>query len=117
MVRTPSFVGRSEDDAVTVARRRGLVLEIDYVESAAEVGMVIGQLPGPGVEVPSGTSVQVMVGTAVETVVVPDVHGIKEATAVEQLEAAGLKPGVRYSADDALPAGYVISPSHARATR
>ncbi len=108
LVRTPQLVGRTEEDAATVARRRGLVLEVDFVESAAEVGMVIGQLPGPGVEVPSGTSVQVMVGTAVETVVVPDVHGIREATAVEQLEAAGLKPGMRYSADDALPAGYIV---------
>ena len=109
MVRTPQLVGRTEEDAVTVARRRGLVLEIDYVASASEVGSVIDQLPGPGVQVSSGTSIQVTVGTEVETVVVPDVQGIKEANAVGQLEAAGLKPGMRYSADDLLPEGYVVT--------
>ena len=96
LVRTPQLVGRTESDAANVAARRGLVVEADYVESASEVGLVIDQLPGPGVQVPSGTSVQVTVGTEVETVVVPDVHGIKEDGAIAQLEAAGLKPGMRY---------------------
>jgi beta-lactam-binding protein with PASTA domain len=109
LVRTPQLVGRTESDAANVAGRRGLVVEADYVASASEVGLVIEQLPGPGVQVPSGTSIQVMVGTAVETVVVPDVHGIKEDGAIAQLEAAGLKVGMRYIADDLLPQGYVIT--------
>jgi beta-lactam-binding protein with PASTA domain len=109
LVRTPQLVGRTESDAANVARRRGLVVEADYVASNNEVGLVIDQLPGPGVQVPSGTLIQVTVGTEVETVVVPDVHGIKEDRAVALLEAAGLKLGMRYIADDLLPEGYVIT--------
>ena len=109
LVRTPQLVGRTESDAANVAGRRGLVVEADYVASASEVGLVIDQLPGPGVQVPRGTSIQVTVGTEVETVVVPDVHGIKEDGAIAQLEAAGLKAGMRYIADDLLPQGYVIT--------
>jgi beta-lactam-binding protein with PASTA domain len=108
MVRTPNLMGRAEAEAVRLADRRGVALEIDYVESES-VGLVIEQLPDPGMEVSAGTTIQVVVGTQVETVVVPDVHGIREAKALAQLEAAGLGPGVRFSADDRLPAGYVVS--------
>jgi beta-lactam-binding protein with PASTA domain len=108
MARTPQLVGRTESDAANVVKRRGLVMEVDYVVSASEVGLVVDQLPDPGVQVPAGTSIQVTVGTEVETVVVPDVHGINEATAIAQLEAAGLRLGTRYRADDLLPEGYVV---------
>jgi serine/threonine-protein kinase len=109
IVRTPDLLGRMEGEAIRVAERRGLVVEADYLESIEAAGTVIDQLPGPGVEVPAGTSIQVTVATQVETVVVPDVHGIKEATALTQLNASGLKPGLRSSADDLLPEGYVIA--------
>jgi serine/threonine-protein kinase len=109
IVRTPSLIGRSEVEAGRIAERRGLVLETDYVESDEDPGLVVGQLPDPGVEVPAGTSVQITVATRVETVVVPDLHGIREATAVAQLEAAGLQSGERSTAADALPAGYLVS--------
>ena len=109
VVRMPDFIGRMEAEAMRIAERRGLVLETDYVETDEQAGQVIDQLPDPGVEIPAGTSVQVTVATQVETVVVPDVHGIKEATAVARLEASGLKPGIRLSADDRLPEGYVVS--------
>jgi serine/threonine-protein kinase len=109
IARTPDLVGRTEEEAARLAGRRGLVLEANYVESASDVGRVIDQLPAAGMEVPPGTSIQVTIGTEVETVVVPDLHGIREAKAVAQLEAAGFQPGTRYSADDLLPEGYVVS--------
>jgi eukaryotic-like serine/threonine-protein kinase len=109
IVRTPELVGRTEAEAKRVAERRGLVLEAAYVESATDVGTVIEQLPQPGMEVPVGTSIQVTVGTEVETVVVPDVHGIREAKAVAQLVAAGFEPGSRSGAEDLLPEGYVVA--------
>ena len=65
--------------------------------------------PLPGMRVPAGTSIQVTVGTEVETVVVPDVHGIREANAMAQLQAAGLAAGPRSSTEDLLPEGYVVS--------
>jgi serine/threonine-protein kinase len=108
-VRTPDFVGKSEADALRLADRRGLEVEIEYVETDGRPGRVLEQLPDPGVQVPVGTTVAVTVGTRAETVVVPDVHGMSEVAAANQLTAAGLRPGQRAWADDQLPEGYVIS--------
>jgi serine/threonine-protein kinase len=110
LLATPSFVGRREANAISLADRRGLVLEITYHETdEVEAGRVIEQLPVAETEVPAGTTVQVTVSTQVETVVVPDVHGIKEDNAIRQLEDSGLFAGERTTAPDALPKGYVVS--------
>ncbi|MFV2063276.1 MAG: Stk1 family PASTA domain-containing Ser/Thr kinase [Chloroflexota bacterium] len=110
MVETPKFVGRKERPAERLAADRGLVLEKDYVETdEEEAGRIIDQLPEQGVEIAVGATVQVTVATQAETVIVPDVSGIIEAKAIEQLEAAGLRIGVRFSAANQLPRGYVIS--------
>ncbi len=109
IVRTPDLIGLSEDDALAMAERRGLVLEIDYLETDEHAaGHVIEQLPEPKSEVPPGTTVQVTVATRVETVIVPDVHGIREDNATLKIEAAGLGVGTRSTASDPLPEGYVI---------
>jgi beta-lactam-binding protein with PASTA domain len=110
LVQTPNFVGRREANARDLAERRGVILEITYHETAeVEAGRVIEQLPEPETEVPAGITVQVTVATQVETVVVPDVHGIKEDVAVRQLEGSGLAAGERLTAPDMLPEGYVVS--------
>jgi len=110
VVKTPDFVGRREAAALALAERRGVVLEMDYHETDEyEAGRVIDQLPEPETEVPAGTTVQVTVATQVETVIVPDVHGIKEAKALEQIEDSGFKAGIRFTAADQLPEGYVIA--------
>ena len=110
VVKTPDFIGRSEQEALELARRRGVVLEMDYHETdEVEPGQIIEQLPEPKTEIPTGTTVQVTVSTQVETVVVPDVHGIKEDNAIVQLEDSGLFAGDRFTVPDQLPAGYVVS--------
>lgn len=109
LVATPDFVDRREGPARRVAERQGLVLEVEYVETDEyEAGRVIEQLPDAGVEIPVGTSVQVTVSTQAETVVVPDVGGIKEDKAIEQIEASGLRAGTRSTGVHQLPDGYVI---------
>jgi serine/threonine-protein kinase len=109
LLATPQFVGMTEDEAVHTAALLGLVLETGYVETEGVPGEVVDQLPDAGVEVPAGTAVKVMVATQAETVVVPDVVGIKERKALEQLAAAGLKAGRRSTVADVLPEGYVVS--------
>jgi beta-lactam-binding protein with PASTA domain len=82
---------------------------MDYHETDEhEAGRIIEQLPESETEIPAGTTVQVTVATQIETVVVPDVHGIKETKAIAQLEDSGLRAGVRFTATDQLPEGYVI---------
>jgi serine/threonine-protein kinase len=110
LVETPDFVGRREAGALTLAGRRGVVLEITYHETdEVEAGRVLEQFPEALTAVPAGTTVQVTVATQVETVVVPDVHGISEANAVMQLEKSGLRPGERSTVPDLLPEGYIVS--------
>jgi serine/threonine-protein kinase len=110
LIKTPDFIGRREANAIVLAERRGVILEVTYHETdEVEAGRVTEQLPEPQTEVPAGTTVQVTVATQVETVVVPDVHGIKEDVAVTQLEDSGLFAGERATAADVLPEGYVIA--------
>ncbi len=110
LVKTPDFIQLSESEAVRLAERRGLELEIDYAESSGPTaGLVIEQLPEAETEIELGTTVRITVSTEVETVVVPDVHGFSEENAIKQLEAAGLRPGIRYTRENQLPAGYVIN--------
>ena len=110
LVETPDFIGRREANALNLAGKAGVVLEITYHETdEVEAGRVIEQLPVAETEVSAGTTVQVTVTTRVETVVVPDVHGIKEDNAVAQLEDSGLFAGERATSPDALPEGYVVS--------
>lgn len=109
LVQTPEFVGRREANAINIAGRSRLELEIDYSESDEfEADRVIEQLPEAGVEIPVGTTVRITVATQVETVVVPDVHGIREEKAIEQLQAAGVGAGTRSTDEGRLPEGYVI---------
>ena len=88
--RRPTSSGRREAGALALAERRGVVLEIEYHETDEyEAGRIIEQLPEPETEVPAGTTVQVTVATQVETVVVPDVHGIKEDKAIDAARGRG----------------------------
>ena len=110
LVETPDFIGRRETNALSLADRRGVVLETTYHETdEVEAGRVIEQLPEAETQVEAGTTVQITVATQVETVVVPDVSGIKEEHAITQLEDSGLFAGQRSTTPDALPEGYVIS--------
>ena len=110
LVETPDLIGRRENRANRIADDLGLLLETDYLETDEEpAGRVISQLPEPGVEIPTGTSVQVTVSTQAETVLVPEVRGIIASKALEQIEAAGLEIGRRTTVSDQLPRGYVVS--------
>ena len=107
---TPVFVDLPEARAQSLAEQHGLILEIAYHETdEVRPGLVVEQFPEPATEVPVGTTVQVTVSTQVETVVVPDVYGIKEDNAIAQLEDRGLQAGERLTAADQLPEGYVVA--------
>jgi beta-lactam-binding protein with PASTA domain len=110
MVTTPDFVGKPKAVAEALAEKWGLVLEVDYKETAkVAADLVIEQLPDPDTEVLPGTPVQVTVATEVETVLVPDVHGMSEDNALAQIAKKGLIAGARSTVVDLLPPGYVVS--------
>lgn len=89
-------VGSTYDDLAEVLEGMGLVPERTTAssETIAE-GFVIRLDPGSGTEVPRGSTVQVVVSSGLPMVTVPDVSGLSESSAGEQLEEAGLVVGGR----------------------
>ena len=110
----PNLVGMPLDRARTTTGDRGLVLgDPVFVQTTAQPeGTVVGQSPGPGEIVPSGSVVTPRVSTGRELVVVPDAAGLAEAEAVVTLTAAGLRvAGSTRIEDRVVPAGSVIATS------
>lgn len=73
----------------------------------AEAGVVVGQTPEAGEEVPAGTEVAVDVSSGPESFAMPPVIGLSEDDAVATLEGAGLEVRTETAASDA-PEGEVI---------
>jgi serine/threonine-protein kinase len=92
-VSVPNIVGMSEGQARQTVERVGL----DYGQPVYVAlpdrpeGTVVDQAPQPGTSVPGGSSVEAVVSTARELVVVPDVRGLPEAEAVVALTTSGLR--------------------------
>ncbi len=110
----PNLVGMPLERARTTTENRGLVLgDPVFVQTTAQPeGTVVGQSPGPGQIVPSGSAVTPRVSTGRELVVIPDVAGSTEAEAVVTLATAGLRvAGSTRIEDYVVPAGSVIATS------
>ena len=74
-----------------------------------EMDVVIEQNPGAGVEVGTGTPVNLVVSTGPEVIVLPDLTGMSERDAIAQLTDLGLKFSVSEEFDATVPFGDVIS--------
>jgi serine/threonine-protein kinase len=90
-VEVPNVVGQQEAAAVTALENAGLVVdEITprITENEAEVGAVLETSPASGAQVDEGSEVDLVVGTAPDTVAVPNVVGLSEDAARSTLEGA-----------------------------
>ena len=109
LVAVPSFEGQSLTDAKATATSVGLFLRATSIETTdAEPETILDQDPSAGTMVMRGSTVDVDVAVAPETVAVPDLAGSAEEAA-QALEAARLvaAPSEAFSADVA--AGDVVS--------
>ena len=88
-VEIPSLVGLTSADARSSLRELGLRSMVTLVESERPEGTVIGQSPRAGAEIREGGTVTLRVSTGPAPVTVPDVVGVDEQTARQQLEDAG----------------------------
>jgi beta-lactam-binding protein with PASTA domain len=95
VVSMPQFVGRSIEDARTIADAIGLELQPTGRVSDQPISTVLEQHPNPGAPVAQGSVVSIVVATAAEQVVVPDLLGVPEPEALRLLSGAGLVPGAR----------------------
>lgn len=93
-VTIPSVAGQAEADATT--RLQDLNLEVRRVEepsTSVAAGMVTKTDPAEGTSVDEGSTVALYVSTGPDSASVPDVSGMSQEQARDQLEAAGFQVG------------------------
>jgi len=88
-VEVPRLVGVRAAEARSQLQELGLRVTQRPVESTQPKGTVVRQSPGPGTKLREGQSVLLAISTGPAQVSVPDVVGLDEESARQQLEAAG----------------------------
>jgi len=116
-IEVPNVVGMTVAEARTELRGIGLSVLITKVASDEPAGTVLRQLPGASAEVREGARVTVTVSSGPAELDVPDVTGLDEASAREQLEAAGFEVEVTDEpTTDTAQDGLVVRQSPSAAT-
>ena len=91
-VLVPRLVGNSSEDAQSRLRELGLRSVLNEVTAEQPSGIIVKQAPTAGTQVAKGQTIMLDVSTGPPTqLTVPDVRGLHEQTAVEQLEATGFQ--------------------------
>lgn len=109
-VDVPAIAGMAEADAVAALQAAGLEYS-RQAEPSPDVpeGSVTRSDPAGGTEVEEGSTVEFWVSTGPNSVAVPDVTGLTQEAARDQLEAAGFTVGsVQEENDPAQPADRVL---------
>ncbi|MEX0851182.1 MAG: PASTA domain-containing protein [Gaiellaceae bacterium] len=88
-ITVPDLVGARSSEARSRLRELGLRVTQKPIESPRPKGTVIRQSPAPGTDVREGQTVTLTVSTGPAKVTVPDVVGLEEQAAREELESAG----------------------------
>ncbi|MCX6525731.1 MAG: PASTA domain-containing protein, partial [Actinobacteria bacterium] len=113
-VAVPSLIGLTRAEAETQLKDADLVPKVTTEPSATiAVDLVISQDPGKDVTVKSGSTVNLVVSSGIETVELPDVTGLAQAEAEKQLIAKGLLVKITPQESADIASGTVISQSPA----
>ena len=117
VVAVPSVQGSALGDATTQIEAVGLLVSVieDASDSVAE-GNVISQEPAAGVEIKPGSTVTLTISKGKQTSTVPNITKMDITNAQNALIASGLVLGSQSEANDAAPAGQVISQDPAAGT-
>jgi eukaryotic-like serine/threonine-protein kinase len=92
----PDVVGLDVGTAKAQLRRLGLRWNVETATSSQPPGTVLDQSPAGGVSTRAKSAVTLTVSTGARSVSVPDVTGLDEASARQQLAAAGFQVQVTY---------------------
>jgi serine/threonine-protein kinase len=87
----PDVVGSGAAAARSELRARGMTVTTTGVASQEPAGTVLSQRPLAGAKVPKGSRVTLTVSTGPAPVDVPDVTGLDESAARDELERAGFE--------------------------
>src|SRR5205085_8165233 len=102
----PGVVGDTQVVAQQKLQDAGLKVNVkSEPNSANPPGQVLQQAPTGGARVKKGSTVQITVSGAAESVTVPNVVGKKQTDAIDILEAAGFTTQIRTRADDKIAQG------------
>ena len=104
----PDVTSQPVEQAQTQLTNAGFKSSVTRVASSRPKGIVITQAPAAGVTAVSGTTVKLTVSSGVKPVVVPQVVGQTQGSAVNALTGAGLKP-VLHNVGSSKPAGIVVA--------
>jgi beta-lactam-binding protein with PASTA domain len=116
-VEMPDVVGTSAADARQQLRGLGLSVVVTGVASDEEAGTVLRQSPRAGSEVREHARVTLTVSTGPQKIDIPDVTGLDEDSARQQLEGAGFQVEVTdETTTDPAQDGLVLSTSPAAAS-
>ncbi len=110
-VEVPNVVGLTFEEAQAKAAEVGLeVLQVAFVQASATVGTVVSQDPPAGETLAAGENINLTMAKSADLTVVPDLRLRTESEALNILIDAGLRPGTRTTAFDAVvPLGSVVS--------
>lgn len=122
MVRVPSLLNNSPQDAESALNRVNLVIGEQKTDSSDSYneGMVMKQNPAAHSEVPVGTAVSITVssGKKVELISMPDLRNERQYDAIRTLNDLDLKVGnVRTEHDETVAEDHVISQSVTHLTK
>lgn len=107
------ILGASERDALLALKNAGIPYKINRVYSDFAANSVTSVLPGSGTSLSEGEAVTVTVslGKRIDTVFMPDLSGLSESEATEQLSRLGLNLGQVVYVESSKKAGTVTSQS------
>jgi beta-lactam-binding protein with PASTA domain len=104
----PDVTGLPVQQAQQRLTNQGFQSEVKRVASSRPRGIVIEQSPVAGVTAVRGTAVKLNVSSGAKPVIVPQVVGQTQGSAVNALTGVGLKP-VLHNVPSAKPAGVVVA--------
>jgi serine/threonine-protein kinase len=109
-IAVPPLVGKTVDEAEALLEEAGLTLGTvtDRPDPDREEGIIIEQSPAAGVEVGSGASVNLVVSSGPELVILPDLEGLTERDAISELQTLGLLFTTNEEFSDTIDEGRVI---------
>jgi beta-lactam-binding protein with PASTA domain len=107
-VAVPNVTSVPVQQAQTTLTDAGLKSTVQRVASSRPKDIVISQSPAAGVTAASGTTVTLVASSGAKPVVVPQVVGQTQGSAVNALTGVGLKP-VLHNVGSAKPAGTVVA--------
>jgi RHS repeat-associated protein len=106
----PSLIGKTPAAAAADAAAAGLLLTVSTLNSPnVPAGTIISQLPSGGTTVARGSAIEITVSSGPTSVIVPDVVGKPQSTAMTQIASVGLAPTFTQANDPVVAAGLVLS--------